>query len=369
MKIEEKFEKVYRPLMNQFIDDLKTRPYTDYTGIPHPFLPIWGRNYERAFKKIAIVGKETRWWGMTLEEFIPRYLEKNYEFSCDRTEFRNFKFLSWAGKSPFSFWAFWMKVIAKVYGVENWLELKYGKKNYLLDDFVWGNTHSIETNSSKAIQDVLNRQIAPGYWYAFNEAERILNRIDYLEMVFNPDVVILTDSEYHNYLGSGFEEIEKPVEDKVSVLKRGNLLVFQCCHPTKMGFIKEQCEPFARIIRDLLNKYNLFFPLTNILKDGLNDKERKNLVERMRLENDKYKAVEVIAMTLRKTSGCMSVQLLANLLNEAGYTTNRNTPFTGNKHGPYKFISAVYNRAKNERPDVADAIASSFTKPNGAYAY
>lgn len=369
MKIEDKFEMVYSPLMNQFVEKLKTRPSTDYTGIPHPFLPIWGRNYERAFKKIAIVGKETRWWGMTLEKFIPRYLEKNYDFSCDRTEFRNFEFLNWAGNSQYSFWAFWMKIIAKIYGVESWLNLKHGKMNYLLDDFVWGNTHSIETDKSEAIKIALKNKMAPGYRFAFNESEKILNRIDYLETVFNPDVVILTDSTYHNYLGIGFEEIENRVEDKVRVLKRGNLLVFQCCHPTAMLYIKEHCEPFARIIRDLLNKYNLFFPLTNILKDGLNDKERKNLVERMRLENDKYKAVEVIAMTLRKTSGCMSVQLLANLLNEAGYKTDRNTCFTGQNHGPYKFISAAYNRAKNKRPDVADAIASSFTKPNGAYAY
>lgn len=368
MTLEEKYNQVYYPLMDDFVKKLLERKVSDYQGIPHPFVPIWGKNYEKAFKKIAIVGKETRRWGMDLQEFVERYRQSQYLFEQDRYEFQNLEFRDWGTKGPGSFWGFWMRVLANVYGVENWLELKKGKRNYLLDDFIWGNTHAIETNKSETIKTLLKNKLAPGYTFAYNTAEMILNKIDYLEMVFAPDVVIVTDAEYEGYLGKGWV-CEKKVGDKVNVLKRGDLIVFQCNHPNNMRFQKGGAKEYARILRDLLCEYGFFFSLQGMRNKFISADAKETLVERIKKVGDKYKAIEVVALMLRKYGCIMSARDLSDLLNESGYRTNRGRPFTGNCRGPYKLIRAAYKRAGVMDMDIADAIACSFTRANGSYAY
>ena len=92
MTLEEKFDQVYCPLMDEFVKKLSERELSDYQGIPHPFVPIWGKNYEKAFKKIAIVGRDTNGWGICLDEFLDKYKLGQYRFDDDRCEFRNLDF-------------------------------------------------------------------------------------------------------------------------------------------------------------------------------------------------------------------------------------------------------------------------------------
>ena len=92
-------EAVYRPLLDEFVKELAKNPSSDYAGIPHPFLPEEGRNYDHALKRIAIVGKETRGWGPNLDSFIPNYLASGFDFSAEMAEFQNldFKDPGWMG--------------------------------------------------------------------------------------------------------------------------------------------------------------------------------------------------------------------------------------------------------------------------------
>ena len=165
MNVEEKFNTVYQPLVDEFISELEKRPCADYAGIPHQFLPAWGKNYENALIRIAIVGKETRGWGPNLDEYIPLYRSGKYSLEVDRAEFQNLDFrdASWMGNKPTrgSFWGFWMNVLAKTYGVADWQEIKHGKYDILLDSFVWGNANAIETVTSQGVD-----ASAPGYSYA-----------------------------------------------------------------------------------------------------------------------------------------------------------------------------------------------------------
>ena len=359
--LEQRFERIYRPIMDAFAQKLMEREVSDYQGIPHPFLPIWGRNYERAYKKIAIVGKDTRGWGMDLETFLDKYKSGQYHFEDDRYEFRNLDFKDWNTSKTGSFWRFYMEVLAYVYGIENWTQIKEGKYDCLIDDFVWGNCYAIQLKNSEK-----TNPFAKGYDCALEYAQKYLNSIDYLEKVFSPDVVILTNAYYKPYLGDGWI-CEKKIDDKVLVLKRNKTVVFQCNHPNNMRFHSGGPKEYARILRDLLREYGFFFRLQGI-KFFPEDK-KDDLVNRIKDENDKYKAIEVVALMLRKYGCIMSAKNLSELLNNAGYKTKRGNGFTGNCQGPYRLISTAYDRAKTKDPDIADAIASSFTRANGTYAY
>lgn len=364
MTLEEKFNQVFSPLMDEFVKKLLEREVSDYQGIPHPFVPIWGKNYEKAYKKIAIVGRDTNGWGICLDEFLDKYKLGQYRFDDDRCEFRNLDFKDWRTDAPGSFWRFFMEVLANVYGLEKWTEIKNGKCDYLIDDFVWGNCLSVQCKKS----DHTN-PYAKGYDYALECAQKHLNSIDYLEKVFAPDVVILTYADYEAYLGDGWI-CEKIVDDRIKVLKRGKLVVFQCHHPNGMRFHAGGTKEYARILRDLLCEYGFFFSLQGMKNNFIPVEEKDALVERMKNESDKYEAIKVVALTLRKYGCIMSAYDLGDLLNRAGYLTNRGRAYKNTPHhGAYKIISAAYNRARTTDMDVADAVASSFTKSDGSYAY
>ena len=359
--LEKRFERVYRPLMDTFAQKLMERDVSDYQGIPNPFLPIWGKNYEKSYKKIAVIGKDTRGWGMDLSAFLDKYKNGQYHFEEDRCDFRNLDFKYWGTSSPGSFWRFYMEVLANVYGIEKWTQIKDGKYDCLIDDFVWGNCFAVQLKDSEK-----TNPFAKGYDYALENAQQCLNSFDYLEKIFSPDAVILTYAYYESYLGNGWV-CEKEIDDKVRVLKRNKTVVFQCNHPNNMRFHSGGTREYARILRDLLHEYGFFFPLKGI--NFFPDDKKEGLVNRVKEENDKYKAIEVVALTLRKYGCIMSAQNLSSLLNEAGFHANRGNDFTGNCQGPYKLISAAYSRANSVDPDLADAIASSFTRSDGTYAY
>ncbi|WP_295040094.1 hypothetical protein, partial [uncultured Fibrobacter sp.] len=234
---------------------------------------------------------------------------------------------------------------------------------YLIDDFVWGNCLSVQCKKS----DHTN-PYAKGYDYALECAQKYFNSIDYLEKVFAPDVVILTYADYEAYLGNGWV-CEKIVDDRIKVLKRGKLVVFQCHHPNGMRFHAGGTKEYARILRDLLCEYGFYFSLQGMRNNFIPVEEKEALVERMKNESDKYEAIKVVALTLRKYGCIMSARDLSTLLNKAGFVANRGNLFTGNSQGPYKIISAAYNRTKSTDLDTADAIASSFTRADGSYAY
>lgn len=188
MEIKDKFEEEYRPLMDLFIERLSLRPFSDYQGIPHPFLPAWGKNYHHALIRIAIIGKETRGWAPNLDEFIKLYKNQKYDFGLDRKEFQNLDFTnnSWMGDRPTraSFWGFWMNVLAKTYGIGDWEEIKHRRYDVLLDSFLWGNANAIETVTSAGVNPN-----APGYWDAKKES-KVFDSIHLIQRVFDPHVII-----------------------------------------------------------------------------------------------------------------------------------------------------------------------------------
>lgn len=368
--LEERFESVYSPMVDDYVEKLKVRPWSDYKGIPHLFLPEWGKNYVHALTRLAIVGKETHGWNPCLDEFLPLYRSGKYPLREEKADFQNLAFKDpvWMGDRPTreSFWGFWMNVLAKVYGVSDWEDIKRGKFDRLLDNFAWGNVNSIETRASKSVNAG-----APGYDLA-KDASRCFDSVELLIKVLDPHVIILTCSneEKDNYLGNGFEQLET-VRDRVTVYRRGRLYVFHMSHPNKQRFSPGGADVFAGIVRDLLNQYGLFCPLPDVLKNGLSQKAVERLVSEIKNE-EKYAAIAKIAGELRRQKSCMTARdLCVRLLDAAGFLTNRGTRYTGRGRGPCKLVASAwgYYQYSEKRADIAEDIALAFTNDSGYYAY
>lgn len=367
----DKIQVIYGPLLDDFVKELAKYPPTDYAGIPHPFLPEVGRNYDHALKRIAVVGKETRGWGPNLDQFIPDYLMNGFNFQKEMAEFRNldFKDSNWMGGRPTraSFWGFWMNVLAKVYGVQEWTEIRAGKFDVLLDSFAWGNANAIETWTSDGVDPE-----APGYSRAKRLAEEKFDSVDLLVKATDSHVVILLCSipEKIRYLGDGFT-VTEVVEDRVTVLRRDKLLVFHAPHPNNQRWYSGGADVFARIIRDLLAKYGMFCPLPDVLHNGLLPGSKQTLITECGGIH-KFDAIAKVAHELRRQHSYMTARSLClDILNPAGHRTNYGTPYTGNKKGPCRLVATAWNHFQNgeKRPDIAEDIALSFTDMKGDYAY
>lgn len=370
MKISETFENVYRPIVDSFITSLLSRPATDYVGIPHLFLPAWGKNYHHALIRIAIIGKETRSWLPNLDQFLLDYQKEKYDFSKDREEFQHFDFTdaSWMGGKPTraSFWGFWMNVLAKTYGIDNWEEIKERKYNILIDSFLWGNANSIATSTATEV----NAE-APGYWFA-KKKSTVFDSVELIRRVFSPHVIILVcaSSEMQHYLGDGFNLLEWK-NNRVAVFRKEDLLVFYAPHPNNQRFHLGGSDVYAKIMRDLLVQYKMFCPLPDVLHQGLSFEATDILVRECSADKmDKFEAIARIAHELRKQRSLMTARsLCVNVLNKAGHLTNKGTKYTGNCQGPCRLCATAYRRFEYVEPQIAEDIAYAFTRDNGLYAY
>ena len=366
-----KIPTVYGPILDGFVKQLAQHPNTDYVGIPHPFLPEVGRNYDHALVPMAVVGKETRGWGTNLDRFIPDYLANGFDFDAEMAEFRNldFKGSNWMGGKPTcsTFWGTAMNILSKCYGFHHWKEFQQGKHDIILDSFAWGNVNSIETSTSAGVNPN-----APGYNRAKSLSEQMFDSVDLLIRAVAPRVILLFCSipERNRYLGSGFTIVEV-VENKVTVLRRDGVLVFHAPHPNKQRWYSGGADEFARIIRDLLVKYKLFCPLPNVLQNGLSATSQQILVAEC-TGISTFDAIAKVAHELRKQRSYMTARSLClDVLNPAGHKTQRGTPYTGKTQGPCRLVATAWDYFQNtvKRPDIAEDIALAFTDIHGNYAY
>lgn len=377
MPYSTKFEKIYRKNVNQFCQELLRKASPEaYCGVPKPFLPMCGKEYRFALKKIGFVGIETLGWG-SLENFLKIYSENTYDFQWDRENFQNFDFLNWGVNKRYEFWHFWLLILSLVYGIQL-KDLQQGKMNLLLDSFAWGNCNSIETARSKNIIKAKQEgKLGAEYQYAKKKSEELFDHLDMMDDVFGMDAVIVACMDCWRFLGPRENYYEYPSgcrNVKVYKKKQGKLLVFQCNHPhgtIKIGGPEEN----AREIRNLLQKYKLFCPLPNVVRNGLSNNAKMILVERLHdLREEKgngsvFEAIAIVAKELHNQHSCMRATTLCELLNEAGFHNQSNKQYTGNARGPCSLVRFAYRCYESEDPGIAEDIAVSFTRKNGLYAY
>lgn len=370
-----KFEQVYREKVNQFCKMLLDYAAPEaYRGIPMPFFPMCGKEYYFALKKIGFIGIETLGWGQ-LEMFLKNYSEEKYDFQWDREGFQNLDFLNWGTTKRLEFWHFWLLILSLVYGLQL-KDLQQGKCNLLLDGFVWGNCNSIETARSKTIVCAENEgRLGIGYQYAKKTSEELFDHIELMDQVYEMDAVIIACKDFRRFIGGAFDELPCDCKNiRVYKKKHGKLLVFQCNHPH--GSVKTGGpELNAREIRDLLQKYKLFCPLPDVLKNGLSNEAKGILVDKLRKLREergngaKFEAVAIVAKELHNQNSCMQAAELCNLLNESGFRNQQGGEYTGQARGPCSLVRYAYRCYEDAHPGIAEDIAVSFTRKNGMYAY
>ena len=85
--------------------------------------------------------------------------------------------------------------------------------------------------------------------------------------------------------------------------------------------------------------------------------------------NPRMQLVRDVAEFCHQRGFRLPVKALAGILNAAGHRTCYGTPYKG-KRGTFRLVRMTY-RTLNRlgQTGQASAVAATFTKPNGAYAY
>src|SRR5260221_8282485 len=65
----EHYLEYYTPLIQEFIQNAALLPIPDTEGMPEPFLPLFGKDYEKSAQRLIFIGQDTRGWG-DLRELI-----------------------------------------------------------------------------------------------------------------------------------------------------------------------------------------------------------------------------------------------------------------------------------------------------------
>lgn len=373
----------YKPLVEEFVDNLmKDGPPERYAKIPELFLPAWGNRYEDSLCKIAFIGRDTAGWGADIHKTIDRVREGDWSGIFDQSEFRSLDYTGW-GNTRYSFWGFALYFLAWLYGIENWEILKNKSHKDILASFAWGNTNSIERWDSKTIVKARKglsqeerKTFATTHGIVKN-ASRVFDDYRHFEKLLAPDVVFVMcekgDCDCYLSNSNPGDPIFREDSADLRVFRIGKGLVVNIPHPQGIMFRRDnhKADYYASQLRSILEENRVFLPMKNeFLADA---KMAKEFLDTFAQQLDSKKlstrdAVEKIALELRKQDACMTVPLLSRVLTEADFHPTYGGNYQGGR-GSYRMLSWFYWHFKNKKPDVAEAIAEAFKKPNGEYAY
>ncbi len=361
--------KYYTPLVQQFCKSMQGGSHPGLEHMPQPFLPLFGKNYERSALKFMIIGQDTKGWGNT-DTFLARELASPGElldemfWEIDNLDFKKI------GKNTHSFMGFAMALLASVHGMPNWNVLKWGGHQDILSSFAWGNANAVELWESlrKHTSGVPRKT-----WEAARAAGEHLNRFNHMLETLKPRVVLLTvKSIDREGFFKGFELIKMVSPDpNISHyrLEGQNVDIFHTYHP---GYMRNVGGPwsFLNKLKDTLQQIGLApdFPDFISADDSGDDVVRHLMKSAPRPDGNnqrKYDLVTWVAGELTKHKAFMSVPRLVQMANELGYRTNYGTTFSGGR-GSYRLVRGAYHRNNAEH---AKKVAEAFRKPDFTYAY
>ena len=217
-----------------------------YRGIPYVFLPQYGTGYEAAAVKMAFVGKETYGWrGAWLNEFLHDAESGKWEKAFDMSAFQNCDYVGWTQgpMTRYKFWGFVMYLLAELYGIDNWNNLKKRSNPSLsvLSSFAWGNANAVETASSNELdRKVLNPE---AHAAALAAADKHLNSFALLRDSLRPDMTLITcgKEDCDKYLCRTEDREEIPLGTSSDRTVRAwktsdNKLIINIPHPVNQKF-------------------------------------------------------------------------------------------------------------------------------------
>lgn len=371
MNLYDRYTEYYKPLLRQFCKEITDKyPPEAFANIPHPFIPSWGTRYEMSLVKMAVIGKETAGWDPNLPEYTSHIQQEQWNSSFDISEFQNLDYVGWTGGKGhrYTFWGFVMYFLAALYGVRNWEILKQRHFPNILNSFLWGNASAIESfDSIKKRTADIDLQA----YQCARTAANSLNDYQHIQKLFSPNVSIIMCSRSEcNFFLRNTEKVLMWNQNLVRLWKLANgNIVFNMPHPNNMRWNKG-ADFYAQTIRQGLIEHGLFRPMPEFMDC---DQESEEILNSFFLKckqnaGNTREAVAFIATELRKQQATMTVRMLCNILNRLDCKTTYGSKYEGGR-GSYQMISRAWQYYQSQAPDIAESIATTFTLPNGKYAY
>lgn len=251
--IKSKLELNYKPLIKEFVESIKN---INVVNQPEPCLPVIGQNYGKKYPKILFWGWETR-DARSLEKWLDFVKEDEMDaFEWVSDEFNDFEFVYWRSNFNNDFWSFNLKVLGKLYGLEDWRELYRNPNNHseILSSFAWANTDSIER------YEVTAQKLGADYesWKQLKKASTKFDSAKLIIDCLEPDLIILENwNKEEDWLLNGLKIIEESEPQQFLwhyKFEKPNTQLFWTKHPrghNSLGIDQEQ------VVTDIQRVYEL----------------------------------------------------------------------------------------------------------------
>lgn len=384
-RIRTKLNAEYAPCVEKFFKGLAGLGLseTELNGIPALFIPGWGDAYESSLFKIAIVGKETAYWGHENGDSLLCDL-KSFESGCYDLEAscRNFR-TTGPAQWRNTFWQYTAATLGMIFGKTRDEVLL--KNNPILRSIAWFNGHAVETIDSKGVdRSVVTHEKMAQIQRLADESG--VSDFDRFIKVFEPDVILYFYRNRNETPLRNFPVHDVPRKwggnEDIYEYQLGRSLILQMRHTTWMTHGNTSQNACAQMVYKVLEKrgylsflqhssgacfdlYDMTVPIWRSFVGYV----RANALNHPDLD-DQTLARQLIcdmARELQKIDARMTARTMVLLLNEVERFRADGWLYSECGRGPCASIRGAYN-AYDGTSD-AECIAGAFTKLNGVYAY
>lgn len=228
--LHKSFEEIYIPKIKQF--EHKTLGM-DISGIPMPHLPHWGTEYETAPIRVGFIGIETRGWGEMCRFISAAKTNPRESLYLEKKDFDSFEFTNWTNRFGTSFWDTNIKILAGLYGVADWKDLKRKTNTDPLKRFFWANVNSIENFDVTAKWQKVQYET----WNKVKKASECFDSLRMILDVLCPHVVFIFCQEpSQKFLDVDLDWTNFGKCQDVAKDSKTGCLVFSTPHPTWLNF-------------------------------------------------------------------------------------------------------------------------------------
>lgn len=244
----QQYTSVFSPLVETFYEQIKD---LDVSGLPEPFLPLFGSGYAEADPRLLFIGIQTRGWGK-LSNFIKRVQDKNNDRPIgESANLDHYSFGEGSSNSGMDFASFVLKFQAGFNGVANWNELKQGQHPELIRSLAWANTNVVEDYHVSAKGDDAAEEV----WRKVKEAGNIFGGLATILKALAPQIVVICNWDCSQDWFTKGHSITKAVDVDDHVKYRfaedSRTHIIQTAHPTWLRFngfdeYVEKCVALAK---------------------------------------------------------------------------------------------------------------------------